>query len=104
MKSLKALVEEFMTIIGAQKTILDDIITFSDELNEKSSIVSTKAGAQAKETLSDIKQFQGLRNEINKLTEDVKAAHLIAESARQCEKTLTELLKMRNELKEFEQN
>lgn len=30
MKSLKALVEEFMTIIGAQRTILDDIITFSD--------------------------------------------------------------------------
>lgn len=104
MKSLKALVEEFMTIIGAQKTILDDIITFSDELNEKSSIVSTKAGAQAKETLSDIKKFQGLQNKMNELTEDVKAAHLIAESARQCEKTLTELLKMRNELKEFEQN
>lgn len=104
MKSLKALVEEFMTIIGAQRTILDDIITFSDELNENSSIVSTKAGAQAKETLSDIKKFQGLQNEMNELTEDVKAAHLIAESARQCEKTLTELLKMRNELKEFEQN
>lgn len=104
MKSLKALVEEFMTIIGAQRTILDDIITFSDELNENSSIVSTKAGAQAKETLSDIKKFQGLQNKMNELTEDVKAAHLIAESARQCEKTLTELLKMRNELKEFEQN
>lgn len=104
MKSLKALVEEFMTIIGAQRTILDDIITFSDELNENSSIVSTKAGAQAKKTLSDIKKFQGLQNEMNELTEDVKAAHLIAESARQCEKTLTELLKMRNELKEFEQN
>lgn len=104
MKSLKALVEEFMTIIGAQKTILDDIITFSDELNEKSSIVRTEAGAQAKETLSDIKKFQGLQNKMNELTEDVKAAHLIAESARQCEKTLTELLKMRNELKEFEQN
>lgn len=104
MKSLKALVEEFMTIIGAQRTILDDIITFSDELNENSSIVSTKAGAQAKRTLSDIKKFQGLQNKMNELTEDVKAAHLIAESARQCEKTLTELLKMRNELKEFEQN
>lgn len=104
MKSLKALVEEFMTIIGAQRTILDDIITFSDELNENSSIVSTKAGAQAKKTLSDIKKFQGLQNKMNELTEDVKAAHLIAESARQCEKTLTELLKMRNELKEFEQN
>lgn len=104
MKSLKALVEEFMTIIGAQRTILDDIITFSDELNENSSIVSTKAGAQAKRTLSDIKKFQGLQNEMNELTEDVKAAHLIAESARQCEKTLTKLLKMRNELKEFEQN
>lgn len=104
MKSLKALVEEFMTIIGAQRTILDDIITFSDELNENSSIVSTKAGAQAKETLSDIKKFQGLQNKMNELTEDVKAAHLIAESARQCEKTLTELLKMRNELKDFEQN
>lgn len=104
MKSLKALVEEFMTIIGAQRTILDDIITFSDELNENSSIVSTKAGAQAKKTLSDIKKFQGLQNEMNELTEDVKAAHLIAESARQCEKTLTKLLKMRNELKEFEQN
>lgn len=104
MKSLKALVEEFMTIIGAQKTILDDIITFSDELNENSSFVRTEAGAQAKETLSDIKKFQGLQNKMNELTEDVKAAHLIAESARQCEKTLTELLKMRNELKEFEQN
>lgn len=104
MKSLKALVEEFMTIIGAQRTILDDIITFSDELNENSSIVSTKAGAQAKRTLSDIKKIQGLQNKMNELTEDVKAAHLIAESARQCEKTLTELLKMRNELKEFEQN
>lgn len=104
MKSLKALVEEFMTIIGAQRTILDDIITFSDELNENSSIVSTKAGAQAKRILSDIKKFQGLQNKMNELTEDVKAAHLIAESARQCEKTLTELLKMRNELKEFEQN
>lgn len=104
MKSLKALVEEFMTIIGAQRTILDDIITFSDELNENSSIVSTKAGAQAKKTLSDIKKFQGLQNKMNELTEDVKAAHLIAESARQCEKTLTELLKMRNELKDFEQN
>lgn len=104
MKSLKALVEEFMTIIGAQRTILDDIITFSDELNENSSIVRTEAGAQAKKTLSDIKKFQGLQNEMNELTEDVKAAHLIAESARQCEKTLTELLKMRNELKEFEQN
>lgn len=104
MKSLKALVEEFMTIIGAQRTILDDIITFSDELNENSSIVRTEAGAQAKETLSDIKKFQGLQNEMNELTEDVKAAHLIAESARQCEKTLTKLLKMRNELKEFEQN
>lgn len=80
MKSLKALVEEFMTIIGAQRTILDDIITFSDELNENSSIVSTKAGAQAKKTLSDIKKFQGLQNEMNELTEDVKAAHLIAES------------------------
>lgn len=104
MKSLKALVEEFMTIIGAQRTILDDIITFSDELNENSSIVSTKAGAQAKKTLSDIKKFQGLQNEMNELTEDVKAAHLIAESARQCEKTLTELLKMRSKFKEFEQN
>lgn len=104
MKSLKALVEEFMTIIGAQRTILDDIITFSDELNENSSFVRTEAGAQAKETLSDIKQFQGLQNEMNELTENVKAAHLIAESARQYEKTLTELLKMRNELKEFEQN
>lgn len=104
MKSLKALVEEFMTIIGAQRTILDDIITFSDELNENSSIVRTEAGAQAKETLSDIKKFQGLQNKMNELTEDVKAAHFIAESARQCEKTLTELLKMRNELKEFEQN
>lgn len=104
MKSLKALVEEFMTIIGAQRTILDDIITFSDELNENSSIVNTKAGAQAKETLSDIKKFQGLQNKMNELTEDVKAAHLIAESARQCEKTLTELLKMRNEFKDFEQN
>lgn len=104
MKSLKALVEEFMTIIGAQRTILDDIITFSDELNENSSIVRTEAGAQAKRILSDIKKFQGLQNKMNKLTEDVKAAHLIAESARQCEKTLTELLKMRNELKEFEQN
>lgn len=104
MKSLKALVEEFMTIIGAQRTILDDIITFSDELNENSSIVSTKAGAQAKRILSDIKKFQGLQNKMNELTEDVKAAHLIAESARQCEKTLTELLKMRNELKDFEQN
>lgn len=104
MKSLKALVEEFMTIIGAQRTILDDIITFSDELNENSSIVRTEAGAQAKRTLSDIKKFQGLQNEMNELTEDVKAAHLIAESARQCEKTLTKLLKMRNELKEFEQN
>lgn len=104
MKSLKALVEEFMTIIGAQRTILDDIITFSDELNENSSFVSTKAGAQAKRILSDIKKFQGLQNEMNELTEDVKAAHLIAESARQCEKTLTKLLKMRNELKEFEQN
>lgn len=104
MKSLKALVEEFMTIIGAQRTILDDIITFSDELNENSSIVRTEAGAQAKKTLSDIKKFQGLQNKMNELTEDVKAAHLIAESARQCEKTLTELLKMRNELKEFEQN
>lgn len=104
MKSLKALVEEFMTIIGAQRTILDDIITFSDELNENSSIVSTKAGAQAKRILSDIKKFQGLQNKMNELTEDVKAAHLIAESARQCEKTLTKLLKMRNELKDFEQN
>lgn len=104
MKSLKALVEEFMTIIGAQRTILDDIITFSDELNENSSIVRTEAGAQAKKTLSDIKKFQGLQNKMNELTEDVKAAHLIAESARQCEKTLTKLLKMRNELKEFEQN
>lgn len=104
MKSLKALVEEFMTIIGAQRTILDDIITFSDELNENSSIVSTKAGAQAKRTLSDIKKFQGLQNEMNELTEDVKAAHLIAESARQCEKTLTKLLKMRSNFKEFEQN
>lgn len=104
MKSLKALVEEFMTIIGAQRTILDDIITFSDELNENSSIVRTEAGAQAKKTLSDIKKFQGLQNKMNELTEDVKAAHLIAESARQCEKTLTELLKMRNELKDFEQN
>lgn len=104
MKSLKALVEEFMTIIGAQRTILDDIITFSDELNENSSFVRTEAGAQAKKTLSDIKKFQGLQNEMNELTEDVKAAHLIAESARQCEKTLTELLKMRNELKDFEQN
>lgn len=104
MKSLKALVEEFMTIIGAQRTILDDIITFSDELNENSSIVRTEAGAQAKETLSDIKKFQGLQNKMNELTEDVKAAHFIAESARQCEKTLTKLLKMRNELKEFEQN
>lgn len=104
MKSLKALVEEFMTIIGAQRTILDDIITFSDELNENSSFVRTEAGAQAKKTLSDIKKFQGLQNKMNELTEDVKAAHLIAESARQCEKTLTELLKMRNELKEFEQN
>lgn len=104
MKSLKALVEEFMTLIGAQRTILDDIITFSDELNENSSIVRTEAGAQAKRILSDIKKFQGLQNEMNELTEDVKAAHLIAESARQCEKTLTELLKMRNELKEFEQN
>lgn len=104
MKSLKALVEEFMTIIGAQRTILDDIITFSDELNENSSIVSTKAGAQAKRILSDIKKFQGLQNKMNELTEDVKAAHLIAESARQCEKTLTELLKMRNEFKDFEQN
>lgn len=104
MKSLKALVEEFMTIIGAQRTILDDIITFSDELNENSSFVRTEAGAQAKETLSDIKKFQGLQNKMNELTEDVKAAHFIAESARQCEKTLTELLKMRNELKEFEQN
>lgn len=104
MKSLKALVEEFMTIIGAQRTILDDIITFSDELNENSSFVRTEAGAQAKKTLSDIKKFQGLRNKMNELTEDVKAAHLIAESARQCEKTLTELLKMRNELKDFEQN
>lgn len=104
MKSLKALVEEFMTIIGAQRTILDDIITFSDELNENSSFVRTEAGAQAKKTLSDIKKFQGLQNKMNELTEDVKAAHLIAESARQCEKTLTELLKMRNELKDFEQN
>lgn len=104
MKSLKALVEEFMTIIGAQRTILDDIITFSDELNENSSIVRTEAGAQAKKTLSDIKKFQGLQNEMNELTEDVKAAHLIAESARQCEKTLTELLKMRSKFKEFEQN
>lgn len=104
MKSWKALVEEFMTIIGAQRTILDDIITFSDELNENSSIVRTEAGAQAKKTLSDIKKFQGLQNKMNELTEDVKAAHLIAESARQCEKTLTKLLKMRNELKEFEQN
>lgn len=104
MKSLKALVEEFMTIIGAQRTILDDIITFSDELNENSSIVRTEAGAQAKRILSDIKKFQGLQNKMNELTEDVKAAHLIAESARQCEKTLTELLKMRNELKDFEQN
>lgn len=104
MKSLKALVEEFMTIIGAQRTILDDIITFSDELNENSSIVRTEAGAQAKRILSDIKKFQGLQNKMNELTEDVKAAHLIAESARQCEKTLTKLLKMRNELKEFEQN
>lgn len=41
---------------------------------------------------------------MNELTEDVKAAHLIAESARQCEKTLTELLKMRSKFKEFEQN
>lgn len=104
MKSLKALVEEFMTIIGAQRTILDDIITFSDELNENSSFVRTEAGAQAKKTLSDIKKFQGLQNEMNELTEDVKAAHLIAESARQCEKTLTELLKMRSKFKEFEQN
>lgn len=104
MKSLKALVEEFMTIIGAQRTILDDIITFSDELNKNSSFVRTEAGAQAKETLSDIKKFQGLQNEMNELTEDVKAAHLIAESARQCEKTLTELLKMRSKFKEFEQN
>lgn len=104
MKSLKALVEEFMTIIGAQKTILDDIVTFSDELNENSSFVRTASGAQAKTTLSDIEKFQGLRNEINELTEDVKAAHLIAESALQCEKTLAELLKMRNELKDFEQN
>lgn len=104
MKSLKALVEEFMTIIGAQKTILDDIITFSDELNENSSFVRTEAGAQAKETLSDIEKFQGLQNEMNELTVDAKAAHLIAESARQCEKTLAELLKMRNELKDFEQN
>lgn len=71
MKSLKALVEEFMTIIGAQRTILDDIITFSDELNENSSIVSTKAGAQAKRILSDIKKFQGLQNKMNELTEDV---------------------------------
>lgn len=104
MKSLKALVEEFMTIIGAQKTILDDIITFSDELNENSSFVRTEAGAQAKETLSDIKQFQGFQNKMNELTEDVKAAHLIAESARQYEKTLTELLKMRSKFKDFEQN
>lgn len=104
MKSLKALVEEFMTIIGAQRTILDDIITFSDELNENSSFVRTAAGAQAKETLSDIKKFQGLRNEMNELTVDVKAAHHIAESARQCEKTLTELLKMRSKFKDFEQN
>lgn len=104
MKSLKALVEEFMTIIGAQRTILDDIITFSDELNENSSFVRTEAGAQAKKTLSDIKKFQGLQNEMNELTEDVKAAHLIAESARQCEKTLTELLKMRSKFKDFEQN
>lgn len=104
MKSLKALVEEFMTIIGAQRTILDDIITFSDELNENSSFVRTEAGAQAKKTLSDIKKFQGLQNKMNELTEDVKAAHLIAESARQCEKTLTELLKMRSKFKDFEQN
>lgn len=104
MKSLKALVEEFMTIIGAQRTILDDIITFSDELNENSSFVRTEAGAQAKRTLSDIKKFQGLQNEMNELTEDVKAAHLIVESARQCEKTLTELLKMRSKFKDFEQN
>lgn len=104
MKSLKALVEEFMTIIGAQKTILDDIITFSDELNENSSFVRTEVGAQAKETLSDIEKFQGLQNEMNELTVDVKAAHLIAESARQCEKTLAELLKMRSKFKDFEQN
>lgn len=104
MKSLKALVEEFMTIIGAQRTILDDIITFSDELNKNSSFVRTEAGAQAKETLSDIKKFQGLQNKMNELTEDVKAAHLIAESARQCEKTLTKLLKMRSKFKDFEQN
>lgn len=104
MKSLKALTEEFMTIIGAQKTILDDIVTFSDKLEKNSSFVRTAAGAQAKKTLSDIEKFQGLRNEINELTEDVKAADLIAESALQCEKTLTELLKMRNELKDFEQN
>lgn len=71
MKSLKALVEEFMTIIGAQRTILDDIITFSDELNENSSFVRTEAGAQAKKTLSDIKKFQGLQNKMNELTEDV---------------------------------
>ncbi|KAG8008981.1 hypothetical protein GBF38_011554 [Nibea albiflora] len=59
-ETVERLGSEFMQILGALKGGLEEIKKVSEELEEKSSSLITKTGAQAKSGLSDTEQLESI--------------------------------------------